>query len=279
MVSSPVLIGIAASAALSILWPTSIFFICRSRMTLLIRNVLVGAGAFFVFSQVLERSLHVYLLKLNPTTAAWFQAHPIGFALYGCLAAGLFEEVGRVVGMRTLVRVSGTPGTAVAYGIGHGGLEAILIGGLAMVQTFTFAILLNSGRFDATFGSTVSPEAIARMQTSLEQLTLAGLTMGTVERLIALLIQIGLSLVVWRAVEKGWLGLLALAVLCHAVIDFPVALAQTGQLSSSIVEGLLLTPIVHRIHDLVLKGQLDEARRQLPEERPYPEQSHLRSTW
>ena len=54
------------------------------------------------------------------------------------------------------------------------------------------------------------------------------------------MIQIGLSLVVWRAVERGWPGLLALAVLCHALIDFPVALAQAGQLSSSIVEGLLL---------------------------------------
>jgi uncharacterized membrane protein YhfC len=83
----------------------------------------------------------------------------------------------------------------------HGGLEAILIGGLAMVQTFAFAILLNLGRFDTTLGATLPPDAIAQMRSGLEHLTLAGLAMGTVERLIALLIQIALSLVVWRPSE------------------------------------------------------------------------------
>jgi uncharacterized membrane protein YhfC len=115
MVLATVLAGLVVSAALSIVGPALIFAICHSRMTLLTRNVLVGAGVFFVFSQVLEKSLHVYLLKLNPTTAAWFQVHSIGFALYGCLAAGLFEEVGRNVGMRFLVKASGNPGTGVAY--------------------------------------------------------------------------------------------------------------------------------------------------------------------
>jgi uncharacterized membrane protein YhfC len=132
MVSSAALAGIAVCAILSLVWPVAIFVVCRRRMTLSARNVLVGAGVFFVFSQVLEKGLHAYLLKANPATAAWFHAHAIAFALYGCLAAGLFEEVGRYLGMRLLVRASGNPGTAVAYGIGHGGLEAVLIGSLAM---------------------------------------------------------------------------------------------------------------------------------------------------
>src|SRR5215471_4796285 len=92
IVSPSVLASLIVSAVLSVVWPIAIFLICRGRMTLAVRNMLVGAAVFLVFSQVLEKALHVYLLKTNPTTAAWLKTHGVAFALYGCLAAGLFEE-------------------------------------------------------------------------------------------------------------------------------------------------------------------------------------------
>jgi uncharacterized membrane protein YhfC len=52
---------------------------------------------FLVFSQILEKALHVYLLKINPSTVAWLQTHRLAFAAYRCLAGGLFEEVGRML--------------------------------------------------------------------------------------------------------------------------------------------------------------------------------------
>jgi len=240
MVSAVVLAGLAAAAVLAVVWPLAVFLICRGRMTLLGRNVLIGAGVFFVFSQVLEKALHLYLLKANATTAGWFKVHPLAFALYGCLAAGLFEEVGRYLGMRFLVRPSGDPGTAVAYGIGHGGIEAILVGSLAMVQALYLAVLLNSGQFDAVLGPALGPEALAQVRATLEHLSIAGLALGTLERLIAVLIQIGLSLLVWRAVESRHLGWLTLAIAVHALVDFPPALFQTGLISPALVEGVLL---------------------------------------
>ena len=200
-------------------------------MTLVLRNILVGAAVFFVFSQILERAMHAYLLRANPVTAAWFQTHGIAFAIYGSLAAGLFEEVGRYVGLRLLAKPSGNPGTAVAYGIGHGGIESILLGGVAMGQAFVFAILLNSGNFDATFGSALPPDALSQIRATLENLTLGGLALAAVERLVALLTQIGLSLIVWRAVEGKHIGLLVLAVLMHALVDFPAGLFQAGLIS------------------------------------------------
>jgi uncharacterized membrane protein YhfC len=52
--------------------------------------------------------------------------------------------------------------------------------------------------------------------------------------------QIALSLVVWRAVESRRVGLLALAVIFHAVIDFPAGLVQAGLLSTAVAEALLV---------------------------------------
>jgi uncharacterized membrane protein YhfC len=240
MVPSAVLTSLIVSAVLSVVWPLAIFLICRGRMTLAARNVLVGAGVFLVSSQVLEKSVHLYLLKANPTTAAWLHAHGIAFALYGCLAAGLFEEVGRYLGMRFLVKPTGNPGTAVAYGIGHGGVEAVLIGAVAAAQAFVFATMLNAGRLDSALAAALTPDVLAHLRAGLEHLSIATVAAGALERLIALLIQIALSLLVWRAVERRHLGLLALAVALHAVIDFPAGLVQAGLMPTYLVEGLLL---------------------------------------
>jgi uncharacterized membrane protein YhfC len=236
VVAPAILAGLAVSALLALAWPALVFVICRRRMTLAARNILVGAGVFFAFSQVLEKAMHAYLLRANPVTAAWFQAPGIAFAVYGSLAAGLFEEVGRYVGMRLMVKPTRSPGPAVAYGIGHGGIESVLLGGLAMVQAFAFAILLNSGKFDATFGPALPPDALNQIRASIENLTLAGLALATIERLVALLTQIGLSLVVWRAVEGKRLSLLAIAVLLHAVVDFPAGLFQAGEIPTIAAE-------------------------------------------
>jgi uncharacterized membrane protein YhfC len=102
MVSTAVLSALLASAVLSAAWPLTIFVVCRRRMTLAIRNVLVGAGVFFLFSQVLEKILNIYLLKANPATATWFYAHSMAFALYASLAAGVFEELGLPGGWRVI---------------------------------------------------------------------------------------------------------------------------------------------------------------------------------
>jgi uncharacterized membrane protein YhfC len=142
--------------------------------------------------------------------------------------------------MRLLAKPTGNPGTAVAYGIGHGGIEAVLIGGVATAQAFVFATLLNAGRLDMALAAALSPDALAHLRATLEHLSLVMVALGAAERVIALLIQIALSLLVWRAVERRHLSLLALAVVLHAAIDFPAGLFQAGLIPVSLVEGLLL---------------------------------------
>src|SRR5262249_56987050 len=66
VVSGLVLAGFVAGAVLAVVWPLAIFLLSRRRVTLLLRNVLVGAGVFFVFSQGLEKAFPPFLLKANP---------------------------------------------------------------------------------------------------------------------------------------------------------------------------------------------------------------------
>lgn len=239
MISTSIIAAFAFYAILPALFVTAVLLVCRGRMKISVRNIAIGAAVFFLFSQVLEKFLHAYMLALNTSIASWLKDHPYGYALYACLAAGVFEEVGRYLAMRFVVKDTGNPGTAVGYGLGHGGIEAVLLGSMSLIATVVFAIMLKLG-YEVKLSAMLGPEGLAQLKAALEYVPHGALLLSMLERLIALLIQVGLSVLVWRAVQTRRLALLAIAIAVHAAIDFPVGLVQAGQLSGTVVMGWLL---------------------------------------
>lgn len=200
-----------------------VYFYKREKMSLI--PLVTGIAVFIVFTQMLEKALHVYLLQLNPRSAQLFR-NPWLFAAYGGLAAGLFEEGGRFVGFNYLLKRSRKWIDGISYGIGHGGAESFLIGGLANLQYLLFAVLINNGVLEAVLGGKLPPAPLAQLkQTLVASSPLLFLASG-IERLFALAIQIALSLVVLYAVRYGRYIYLLCAVLIHALLDFPAALYQ-----------------------------------------------------
>ena len=93
---------------------------------------LTGAVTFILFALILESILH-NLLFLTPLWAV-FQGNIWLYGLYGSLATGVFEETGRLLAFKLFLKSEREPITALSYGIGHGGAEAILLVGLTMVK-------------------------------------------------------------------------------------------------------------------------------------------------
>jgi len=213
------LAGLACAALLSLAAPLAVYLICRRRMVLSWRNIGLGAATFFLFALVLESALHWYVLKHNPVTSVWLRTHGWGFAAYGAAMAALFEETGRYLALRLLAKRTGDPGTAVAYGLGHGGLEAILVGFLAQVLALVMAVMLNLGMLGPLLARKLPPAAIAKLEGTLVHLNFGGVLVGGFERVWALLLQIALSLLVWRAVSRRELRWLLAALALHAGID------------------------------------------------------------
>ena len=123
------LVGIVAPVALA-------WWLVRKHHARLI-TILIGAGVFFVFALLLEPVLHQVVLKGPHGDAimgnTWY------YALYGGLAAGLFEETGRFLGMKFLLKKEPDgPLPAVAYGVGHGGMEILMIFGITMISISSF---------------------------------------------------------------------------------------------------------------------------------------------
>lgn len=187
--------------------------------------ILIGAGTFILFALVLEGIMHQLVLK-GPHGSA-IMGNTLWYALYGGLAAGIFEETGRFISMKFLMKKeASTPLPGVAYGIGHGGAEMLIIFGITMINNLALSLLINSGKSDLIF-STVPADAAAQVQTAIEQLQTLGvgtLLLGLWERISALVLHLGLSMLVWVAVRKGgkWLWLFPAAILLHAAIDAEV---------------------------------------------------------
>lgn len=186
------------------------------------RTIFIGAGVFILFALVLEPILHQIVLKgpHGPSILGnvWY------YALYGGLAAGIFEETGRFLAMKFLLKQEPTDaGTGVAYGLGHGGVEMLIIFGITMISNLVAALMVNAGQADALIAKAPA-EAQAQAQAQLaqlESLTAGSLFIGLWERVSALILQIGLSIMVWTAVRKGgkWLWLYPAAILIHFLVD------------------------------------------------------------
>ena len=132
---------------------------------------------------------------------------------------------------------------AVTYGIGHGGIEAILVLGLTAINNIAIAQLVNSGSIETiTNGLTgVQLDQVQAQIAAVASFGAANLLLGLAERAIAMTLHISLSVVVFRAVRQRKAGYLGLAVALHALFDVPAALFQCGVLHSTwLVEALLL---------------------------------------
>jgi uncharacterized membrane protein YhfC len=229
MISTTVLVSAAVEAILSVVWVIVIYLLCRQRMGLSWRNIAIGVFVYLLFVLVLGGALNSYVLTRNMLTAGWLSAHELVAVLYGIVAMSVLEELGRFLGMRLLVRPMGDPGTAVAYGIGHGGMESIAWG----PGTITMALMLNAG----TLGLIFQPDAVDEARAYLEQFSMSDGAIAGMGWLVGLLIQIALSLLVWRAVVAQRWSLLFAAIILHAAADLPGALARAGYLHEDIADG------------------------------------------
>lgn len=191
---------------------------------------LIGAGTFILFAMILESILH-NLVFLTPLWAV-LQGNIWLYGLYGGLAAGVFEETGRLLAFKLLLKKEGEPITALSCGVGHGGIEAILLVGLTMVSNLVLAAM-------ATAGGITDPAVLELAEQTIS--TPAGMFLwAAFERFGAIILHLSLSVLVFAAVrEPGKKWLFPAAVLLHAALDF-IAVVSNAHLPVAAAEIIVL---------------------------------------
>lgn len=204
-------------------------------------TVLIGAATFLLFAIVIEKPLQALVIQLDSPVSQFVNARPVLWAFIVGLFPGVFEETGRFVAFKTLLRKRKQRETGLSHGIGHGGFEAMFILGITYIEYFVFALMLNQGSFFELMiepvKDTLTPDVVKQINGIVEQITTfsAGmLGLALVDRLIAVLYHIGASILVFYACKdkKKW-WLYPLAVIIHTAIDSMAGLQLAGVINVS----------------------------------------------
>lgn len=182
---------------------------------------LLGAAGFFIFQMVIRIPLLNFLSgKLEFVRFA--QDHLVLYGLALAFSAGLFELGGRLAAAWAM-RKNLTYPRAVAAGLGHGGIEAVLLVGVTYITNLVFMILIQTGGFDALIAQAQDPALAASLEESRTLLlsTGAGLfLLAGLERLLTMICHTALSvLICWGWANRRLLPCCGLCLVIHLLLD------------------------------------------------------------
>jgi uncharacterized membrane protein YhfC len=246
------------SISSALLLPIALWIYFTRRFALSWKLVLAG-GLTFIASQVFHIPL---VFGINPflrTLPLFVNAVLLG------LLAGLFEETARYILFRFFLKNSRSWKEGVLVGLGHGGTEAVL---LAISAAATFIFMLSYRNIDL---STVPSIPADQLEVAKQQVAAywsapwyMALT-GFVERILAMCLHVGLSVMVLYAVVYRRPLWFWLALLWHAFVD-AVAVYIGQEVGILITEGIVAVFAILSIWlALRLRTKFDDAETLTPQ--------------
>lgn len=232
----------------------------KKKLNASLKPFFVGCAVFIIFAMILESIMHNIVLRSS--VGETIQNNIWLYALYGGFAAGVFEETGRFLAFKTVVKKSEKKLDSVVYGMGHGGVEALLIVGLSFIGSIVISVLINSGMSDMLYQGVTEQAAIESVDAQIKSLTVTAPYMylaSILERVIAITYHISASVLVYAAARRGKIWLYPVMILIHALYDgAAVVIASTG-INTFIVEGILavMTVLIVLFAVKVYKGMKD----------------------
>ena len=239
-VETGAMVSIALCAVLSIIVPIVIAVIWKKKKNEKFSTIIVGALTFLLFAIVLEKPIQNVLIFPTamglPEHAAsrFINARPILWAFLLGFFPGVFEETGRLVAYKTVLKNRRNRETSISYGIGHGLFEVMFVIGVTFITYFVYAVMINAG----TFGS-VMEQALAKAPGQEETIYAAVEQIKTIdfafvaatiyERIFAVLYHIGASMLVFYACkDKKKFWLYPFAIIIHTILDGALGLSMAG---------------------------------------------------
>ena len=205
-----------------------IVFTFKNRKQGIVSAWLLGAAGFFV-TQILLRLPILTALQGQSWFLNFANSHLFAYAFGLAFTAGLFELAGRFA-VAKLLQKKLTYRRALAAGLGHGGIEAILLIGMTYINNLIYISMINSGSFDtlivqsATMGVDISQLELIRQQllsTAPSLFLLAGF-----ERLLAMTGHVAMSMLVCYGVAHRKSGICTLLCLgLHTLMDLTAGIS------------------------------------------------------
>lgn len=230
-----------------------IYFLIRKRRC--VKAYFIGM-LVFVVSQIF---LRIPLIQVVLPKMDWYLnmqiTYPILLFAFLGITAGIFEEVGRFIGFKAGLKTNRTWLDGIAFGLGHGGIEAILLVAVSNIKSMIIVNAINNGTFEAAkFG--ISEETAMKLFGNLNNVDVL---CGGVERISTIILHVFLTLVVLYGIRKGKKIYLGLAIILHGIVDFLVVTIKSfGATNIEIEVGLFIFAIVLLVLIIKSKGLFED---------------------
>lgn len=217
--SATSLLMFAVAICFMVIYPVAVALVVHRRLAVGWRYFGYGALVFFLSQMVTRIPLVLVTTPLVAPLISRSKPLAVAWGLLLALTAGLFECGGRYLGYRWLMRrEEKTWDKAIMYGLGHGGLESMLVAAPMAILQLISLLSLSSASLDAMAPSqrAVVVQQLALFASGPFWIPL----LGAWERLWTLGVQVGLSVLVLQVFRRGRLVWLGLAIGLHTTVDF-----------------------------------------------------------
>lgn len=206
--------------------------------------LLIGAAGFLVSARVLELGVHMVCIVWDNPVSRFINGNTLAYVLYGVCMAGVFEECGRYVVIKFLMKKNKKRENMVMYGIGHGSIEIWAISLMSIVSLPAVAIVIQGQGVESALpflGVTGDipenmMESVAAAISSAVNFSAGNGVLTVLERMGAMAVHISLTVVIAYGIIKGQRKYLPLAILAHAGVDLLPALYQRDAVTMSVTE-------------------------------------------
>lgn len=231
MVPNTTLITCLITLAIALIMPVILIsvFSFRNRKHKLPSAWLLGAAGFFITQMVIRIPI-LSLLQTQPWFISFSENNGFLFAFTLAFTAGLFELAGRFV-VANLMSKNLTYQRSLAAGMGHGGIEAMLLIGVTYLNNVLYILMINNGTFDAVATQAaqagVDVSALLQLKDQLISTSPVLFLLGGFERILAMTAHAAMSLIVCYGVHTG--KPLKGALIClgiHTMIDLTAGISM-----------------------------------------------------
>lgn len=254
IISSSVIGALVLAVILTFLAPIIILIVLNKKHIISQKPMWFGVLAFFI-SQICLRLPILSVFAKQSWYVTFTQQNRTVYILLTAFTAGLFEETARFIGARFCLKPSERKyRDAVAFGLGHGFCECVLLIGLVgEVSNLVNCLLLNSGAVNLS-----SPTGI-QLAVLTKQLTVPGILMAIWERVGTVIFHLSATIFVFRGVREKKIGWYFLALAAHTVADSVPTLVSGSNmlLLESISFAFSLVLLIFAIR---MKPKFEEAR-------------------
>ncbi len=227
IVSTASMIAIVITLFITLIAPVVVWIIygVKNKGKGVWKALALGAAGFILLQMIIRVPI-LSIVSLLPGYGTFVENNFVLYCLILAFTAALFEVIARL-GVAKILQKKINFEQGVAAGLGHGGIEAILLVGMTYVNNLLYAIMINTGTFQGMIqdalrggGPEVAEQLIVVMDSLVETPSYLFYLAGY-ERILCLIFHTAMSLLVCYLVykKKAFLGV-GIAFAMHFLVDF-----------------------------------------------------------